>query len=201
MHLCKHHWSSNRSQAGRSLAANDQQSSTGSAQTLGWAADPLYSVCLRRTGGAFQGPLSSLIGIVLTPQSDPRQWPVHIVGQPCSTVPSHLSLLSLLSVGMSDARHEQEYLVLVGHRTQTAPQIGRSSGYAIERLPLYDAGCGPAVCGWHSYFEPTCGHLPRPRPGNGVRFPGGGPGFLPLRGRSRRTRSRFLNPRRVSGRV
>ena len=92
---------------------------------------------------------------------------------------------------MSDARHEQEYLVLVGHRTQTAPQIGRSSGYAIERLPLYDAGCGPAVCGWHSYFEPTCGHLPRPRPGNGVRFPGGGPGFLRLRGRTRRTQPRL----------
>ena len=84
----------NRSQAGRSLAANDQQSSTGSAQTLGWAADPLYSVCLRRTGGAFQGPLSSLIGIVLTPQSDPRQWPVHIVGQPRSTVPSHLPMFA-----------------------------------------------------------------------------------------------------------
>ena len=131
----------------------------GSAQTLGWAADPLYSAGLRRTGGAFQGPLSSLFRIVLTPQSDPRQWPVHVVGQPRSTVLPHLPLLSLFSVGMSDARHEQEYLVLVGHRTQTAPQIGRSSGYAIERLPLYDAGCGPAACGWHSYFEPrvvTC---------------------------------------------
>ena len=31
----------------------------------------------------------------------------------------------------------------------------------------------------------------RPRPGSGVRFPGGGPGFLPLRGRSRRTQPRL----------
>ena len=55
-----------------------------------------------------------------------------------------------------------------------------------ERLPLCGACCCRRRVDDLYISNPRPVTCLRPRPGNGVRFPGGGPGFLPLRGRSRR---------------
>ena len=61
-----------------------------------------------------------------------------------------------------------------------------ASRAALERLPLYLASCGRRRADALEISTARAVTCLRPRPGNGVRFPGGGPGALPLRSRSRR---------------
>ena len=61
-----------------------------------------------------------------------------------------------------------------------------ASRAALERLPLCAAVCGRRRLDALNISTPRVVTCLRPRPGNGVRFPGGGPGALPLRSRSRR---------------